>query len=236
LILASRRSWRKFRLKCEVCRQSRLAVLLMDRLGMGGTFMRHSIQSRSATAAAIGATALLLVGCGSPDLGDTRAQAMGSAAVPTAVSCEPNQRALVHPAVINGTTVSQVECVSGQYATGPAATPVAYQPGVAAAMPVSYAAPAQQQFVPLENTRVVPVQQYPAAAPAPRRAVYQREPERVVRSTRSVKKSAIIIGSSAAGGAGLGALMGGKKGAAIGAIVGGGGATLWDQITRNKNK
>jgi len=202
--------------------------------------MRHSIQSRSATAAAIGATALLLVGCGSPDLGDTRAQAMGSAAVPTAVSCEPNQRALVHPAVINGTTVSQVECVSGQYATGPAATPVAYQPGVAAAMPVSYAAPAQQQFVPLENTRVVPVQQYPAAAATtaatPRRVVYQRAPERVVRNTRSAKKSAVIIGSSAAGGAGVGALLGGKKGAAIGAIVGGGGATLWDQITRHNEK
>jgi hypothetical protein len=49
-----------------------------------------------------------------------------------------------------------------------------------------------------------------------------------------VKKSAIIIGSSAGAGAGLGAAIGGKKGAAIGAIIGGGGATLWDQITRHK--
>ena len=37
-------------------------------------------------------------------------------------------------------------------------------------------------------------------------------------------------------GAGLGAVLGGKKGAAIGAIVGGGGATLWDQITRHKDR
>jgi hypothetical protein len=49
-----------------------------------------------------------------------------------------------------------------------------------------------------------------------------------------VKKSAIIIGSSAGAGAGLGAAIGGKKGAAIGAIIGGGGATLWDQFTRHK--
>lgn len=200
--------------------------------------MRHSIRYKSMTAAAaIGASALLLVGCGTRDFGETRTQAMGNAAAPMAVSCEPNQRALVRPVVINGATVSQVECVSGQYAAAPATAPVAYQPGVPAAVPVSYVPAQQQQFVPLENTRVVPVQQYPAAAPAaPRRVVYQRAPERVVRSTRSVKKSAVIIGSSAAGGAGLGALLGGKKGAAIGAIVGGGGATLWDQVTRHNNK
>ena len=196
--------------------------------------MRHSIRYKSITAAAaIGASALLLVGCGTRDFGDTRAQAMGNAALPMVVSCEPNQRALVRPAVVNGATVSQVECVSGQFA---AAAPAAYQPAVPAAMPVNYAVPAQQSFVPLDNTRVVPVQPYPAAAPvAPRRVAYQRAPERVVRSTRSVKKSAVIIGSSAAGGAGLGALLGGKKGAAVGAIVGGGGATLWDQITRHND-
>jgi hypothetical protein len=66
----------------------------------------------------------------------------------------------------------------------------------------------------------------------PARQVVYREP---VRRTRSVKKSAIIIGSSAGAGAGVGALIGGKKGALIGAAVGGGGATLWDQITRHKD-
>ena len=47
-----------------------------------------------------------------------------------------------------------------------------------------------------------------------------------------MKKSAIIIGSSAGAGAGIGAAVGGKKGALIGAVIGGGGAALWDQITR----
>ena len=58
--------------------------------------------------------------------------------------------------------------------------------------------------------------------------------ERPVRKTRSVKKSAIIIGSSAGAGAGVGAAVGGKKGALIGAAIGGGGAALWDQMTRRK--
>lgn len=194
--------------------------------------MRHSIgHSSMIAAAALGASALLLVGC-SRDASDTRAQALAATASPMAVSCEPNQRAIVRPVAINGTTVSQVECVSSQYPAAPAAVPAAYQP--AAPVPVTYAPTAPVQYVPLENTRVVPVQQYPVRAAAPQRVSYQRAPERVVRRTRSVKKSAVIIGSSAAGGAGLGALMGGKKGAAIGAIIGGGGATLWDQVTRHK--
>jgi hypothetical protein len=50
-----------------------------------------------------------------------------------------------------------------------------------------------------------------------------------------VKKSAVIIGSTAGVGAGLGAAIGGKKGALIGAAIGGGGATVWDQVTRRKN-
>ena len=34
---------------------------------------------------------------------------------------------------------------------------------------------------------------------------------------------------------GVGAAVGGKKGALIGAVLGGGGATLWDQVTRRRN-
>jgi len=55
-----------------------------------------------------------------------------------------------------------------------------------------------------------------------------------IRKKRSVKKSAIIIGSSAGVGAGVGAAVGGKKGALIGAAIGGGGAAIWDQITRRE--
>jgi len=52
---------------------------------------------------------------------------------------------------------------------------------------------------------------------------------------RTKTKSAVIIGSSAGAGAGVGAVVGGKKGALIGAVLGGGGATLWDQVTRRRN-
>jgi len=67
-----------------------------------------------------------------------------------------------------------------------------------------------------------------------RNSIVQRAPERIEKQGRSVKKSAIIIGSSAGVGAGVGAAVGGKKGAGIGALIGGGGAALWDQITRRK--
>jgi hypothetical protein len=84
----------------------------------------------------------------------------------------------------------------------------------------------------LSDAQVVPAP-YPAtvARPVQTRQVVYREP---VRKTRSVKKSAIIIGSSAGVGAGVGAAVGGKKGALIGAAIGGGGAAIWDQVTRRK--
>jgi hypothetical protein len=50
---------------------------------------------------------------------------------------------------------------------------------------------------------------------------------------RSVRKSAIIIGSSAGIGAAIGGAFSGGKGALIGAALGGGGAALWDQATRH---
>jgi hypothetical protein len=70
-------------------------------------------------------------------------------------------------------------------------------------------------------------QQRVAFPPAARRVA-------AARPARSVVKSAVIIGSSAGVGAGIGAALGGKQGAGIGALVGGGGAALWDQITRRK--
>jgi hypothetical protein len=108
--------------------------------------------------------------------------------------------------------------------------PVNYAPPINGAQPVAYVS------APLANTRLVPVNQVVTREAAPARVVYQRAPERRVasRPTRSVGTSAFIIGGSAAGGAGLGALIGGKKGAGIGALAGGGAAALWDQITRRK--
>ena len=53
-----------------------------------------------------------------------------------------------------------------------------------------------------------------------------------VRRSRSVKKSALIIGGSAGAGALVGGLAKGKKGAAIGALAGGLGGLAYDLITR----
>jgi hypothetical protein len=170
------------------------------------------------TALGIGAL-LVTVGCGTRDVTGVSAQSLnGSAAgLPVMVTCEPLQRTLVRPVVVNGATVSQVECVAaGQFSTTPAygAQPVGTAPA----------------YSDLGDARVVPV----AARPVPARQVVYEDRRAPVRETRSVKKSAIIIGSSAGVGAGVGAAVGGKKGALIGAAIGGGSAAIWDQITRRK--
>jgi hypothetical protein len=135
--------------------------------------------------------------------------------------------------------MSQVECVSTSeiaistqtLTAHPSAVPVNYTPGATAAV----ARPAD-----LGDTRIIPASSPTApvttARPARTRQVVYDDgsPVRVEKPQRSVKKSAIIIGSSAGVGAGVGAAVGGKKGALIGAVIGGGGATLWDQITRRK--
>ena len=51
---------------------------------------------------------------------------------------------------------------------------------------------------------------------------------------RSKKKSAAIVGGSAATGAAIGALAGGGKGAAIGAISGGAAGLVYDRHTNKK--
>jgi hypothetical protein len=202
----------------------------------------QNIRQKGAAVAAVVGLGALLAGCGANTLPNAQAQAFGAqgAGAPIAVSCEPNQRAIVRQAVVNGVMQSQVQCesVSGASAFAPvgttgtygAASPVAYQPGF---QPVSYTQPLE----PARIVRTAYPQEVVTREAAPRRVTrYQRAPERVVvrQPKRSVKKSAIIIGSSAGVGAGLGAAVGGKKGAGIGALLGGGGAALWDQLTRRK--
>ena len=154
------------------------------------------------------------------------------------VTCEPNQRAIVRQVAVAGAMQAQVACESvaavvGTSGSFDAVAPVAYQP--VAAAPDRFVASA----APAGDARLVrtsyPATRVVSTEAAPERVVYQRAPERVVHQPkRSVKKSAVIIGSSAGVGAGIGAAVGGKKGAGIGALIGGGGAALWDQITRRK--
>jgi hypothetical protein len=152
---------------------------------------------------------------------------------PVIVSCEPHQRTLVRPVVVNGATLSQIECVTNTGVT------LAAQPQPIA-VPAYAPAPVYQpvrvaQTVPVSDdygdTRVIAPQRTTSVVRPVQREVVYREP---IRKQRSVKKSAVIIGSSAGVGAGVGAAVGGKKGALLGALIGGGGATVWDQITRRK--
>jgi hypothetical protein len=106
----------------------------------------------------------------------------------------------------------------------PYATPFAppFQYGVAPGQPMAgYATP---QYVSQQMTQ-----------PVARRASFERPytTERVSRPAPSWQKSALLIGGSAAGAAGIGALIGGKKGAGIGALLGGGTAAIYDQIKRH---
>jgi len=189
----------------------------------------NSAWGRVAAAGGLGAL-LFTVGCGGAlNGGGVNAQPVAAAqpSTPVVVSCEPNQRTLVRPTMVNGVAMSQVECVS----TG---QPAAFAQPVAA--PVYRAARAIESPYdpPLADARVIPAS-YPVAAARPVRTeqVVYEEP---VKRGRSVKKSAVIIGSSAGVGAAVGAAVKGKKGALIGAAIGGGGAAVWDQITRRKNQ
>ena len=162
-------------------------------------------------------------------LAQSAAPLVDQAGTPVVVSCEPHQRTLVRPAVVNGATVSQVECVAAANVMATAAQSQAFAP-------VSYqrSAPrtvAQPVYSDLGDAQVVPVRDTVVRPVRTNQVVYD---ERPVRRTRSVAKSAIIIGSSAGVGAGVGAAVGGKKGALIGAAIGGGGAAIWDQVTRRK--
>ena len=183
---------------------------------------------KQASAAALGVTALAFtVGCSTaPQAAAPLAQQpVAQNGAPVVVNCEPQQRAVVRPAVVEGVAMSQVDCV----AAAPMAQPVSY------AQPVAYrpasARPVQPVYSEIGDAQIVPVSAREVRPVRTNQVVYD---ERPVRKTRSVTKSAIIIGSSAGAGAGVGAAVGGKKGALIGAAIGGGGAAIWDQVTRRK--
>ncbi len=143
-------------------------------------------------------------------------------------------------AAVAGALISGV----AMYAVGPRADrvdafaqqPTAYVQTVdGQIIPVMPATPAagvsslQQGFVPAAAPRAVAPQRtvYRTAAPVQERVVVQREGR-----DRSWQKTAMIIGGSTAGGAGVGGIMGGKKGALIGAAIGGGAASIYEATKR----
>jgi uncharacterized protein YcfJ len=124
-------------------------------------------------------------------------------------------------------------------ARAPAAPSVVYDAGSGTyqlALPITAG---QRMALPVNSS--VPVYEsasyaYPmaaTAAPASRfvgaprftRPVTRREPPR-----RDWKKAALVIGGSAAAGAGLGGLIGGGKGALVGTAIGGGASALWQAL------
>jgi len=151
-------------------------------------------------------------------------------------------------AALTGALVAGV----GMYAIGAhAQDSFATNPALAGNPAISYFAstpqPLGQQvtYVPVAYAPVAqPVSYRPVAQPvvrtaaAPRQTVYRTAEPRIVSQTvdtrpeRSKTKTALVIGGSAASGAGLGGLLGGKKGALVGAALGGGAASIYEATRR----
>lgn len=119
-------------------------------------------------------------------------------------------------------TPTLVQTADGQY------VPASQLVTVPASQLVTTARPQFVSSRPAVRTSAAPRRTvYQSAAPAQaERVVYEEAPQ------RTWQKTAMIIGGSAASGAGVGAIMGGKKGALIGAAIGGGAATIYESAKR----
>ena len=144
-------------------------------------------------------------------------------------------------AALTGALVAGV----GMYAIGTQAQDRLAGPGLAGNPAISYFASSPQPMAqPVAYTTAQPVYYTPAPQPvvrtvaAPRQTVYRTAEPRIVSQTvdtkpqRSKTKTALVIGGSAASGAGLGGLLGGKKGALVGAALGGGAASIYEATRR----
>ena len=139
-----------------------------------------------------------------------------------AIGAHAQDRFAMNPAMVGNPAMSYY--AGAQTVAQPLGQPVAYltttpQPN---ATPVYYT-PAPQ----VAQRRVA----------APRQTVYrtvESAPVRTVetRPQRSMAKTALIIGGSAASGAGVGGIVGGKKGALLGAAIGGGAASIYEASRR----
>jgi hypothetical protein len=126
-----------------------------------------------------------------------------------------------NPALAGNPAISYFASTPQPLAQPMAYVPVAYAP---VAQPVSYRPATQRTAV--------------RTAAAPRQTVYRSTEPRIVSQTvdtkpeRSKTKTVLVIGGSAASGAGLGGLLGGKKGALVGAALGGGAASIYEATRR----
>jgi hypothetical protein len=149
-----------------------------------------------------------------------------------AIGAHAQDRFAMNPAMVGNPAMAYYAGNAQGYAQ-PLGQPVAYltttpQPN---AQPVYYT-PAPRVVTPAPQV----VQRRVAA---PRQTVYRTvEPAptyRTVEETaprRSMAKTALIIGGSAASGAGVGGIVGGKKGALLGAAIGGGAASIYEATRR----
>ena len=131
---------------------------------------------------------------------------------PEPVSREPNARVVYAPSPF-GSEASPAPAYRAFNPPAPEPTPPAYAGN-------SYA---ERTIGP---TRVAPRHRYYTISHGRRRYIVVRK--------RPFRRSAAIVGGSAAGGALIGALAGGGKGAAIGALAGGGGGLIYDRGTHKK--
>ena len=121
-----------------------------------------------------------------------------------------------------------VQTVDGQLIRVPGAQPVGY-----GSQPIGYGyttalQPAAPAPVVVRRAAVPQQTVYRTVTPAQERVV-TTEAEK---PKRSWKKTTMVIGGSAAGGAGIGAIVGGKTGALIGAALGGGAASIYEATRR----
>lgn len=116
-----------------------------------------------------------------------------------------------------------VQTVDGRYIQVPGAKSLGYG---TAFQPL--AAPVATS--PVVQTRTVPAQRtvYTTTQPVQERVVVRE----TAQPRRSWQKTALIIGGSTASGAGVGAIVGGKKGALAGAAIGGGAASIYEATRR----
>ena len=112
-----------------------------------------------------------------------------------------------------------VQTVDGQYVRIPGAQPVAYTSALQSPAPVVVRRAATPQRIAYRTVT-------PASSSQTRAVVSEK------RAGRSWKKTAMVIGGSTAGGAGIGGIVGGKKGALIGAALGGGAASIYEATKR----